>query len=229
MRSTHYRHKISHVKFPNQRAEVIYKRLEKFYGKPKCALHFRNPWELLVATILSAQCTDERVNKVTPVLFAHFRTVRDYAEATQAEMEKYVRSTGFYRNKARNIRKAARMILSKFSGQVPHTMNELLQLSGVARKTANVVLAVAFGVIEGVVVDTHVSRLAQRMGLTRQRTPEKIEQDLMKLLPRTKWGGKWGDFSLLMITHGRQICTARRVYCEKCPVNDLCPSAFRVC
>lgn len=206
------------------RAAIIFRKLEKFYGKPKCALSFRSPWELLVATILSAQCTDERVNKVTPVLFERFQSVADYAGASQKEMERSVYSTGFYRNKARNIRMAARMILSKFEGRVPRTMDELLQLPGVARKTANVLLAVAYGVIEGVVVDTHVRRLALRMGLTREHAPEKIERDLMKLIPRKKWD----EFSLLFITHGRRICTARRAFCEKCPVNHVCPGAFRV-
>ncbi|MEK7545078.1 MAG: endonuclease III [Patescibacteria group bacterium] len=205
-------------------APIFFRRLEKEYGSQKCFLNFGSPWELLVAVMLSAQCTDERVNRVTPALFERFADVREYAKATQREMEKLVHSTGFYRNKARHIRESAKMIVKKFGGEVPGTMSELLQLPGVARKTANVILSVAFGLNVGVVVDTHVGRISRRLGLTSEMSPEKIEQDLIPLLPRKNWH----EYSLLLISHGRAVCTARKAFCGKCVLKKVCPSAGRV-
>ncbi len=197
---------------------AILKSLKKTYPDWKCELFFRDSWQLLVAVMLSAQCTDERVNTVTPALFARFPTVTSFALATQKEMEKMIYSTGFYRNKAKNILAAAKMVVTDFGGEVPKTMKELLLLPGVARKTANVVLSVAYNLHDGVVVDTHVMRLSKRMGLTKNKTPEKIETDLMKLVPQKQWG----DFHLL-VAHGRRFCMARRPMCEACPVTSVCP------
>ncbi len=205
---------------PERVAEIL-RRLEEAYPTAQCALHHTNPLELLVATILSAQCTDERVNQVTQELFRKYPTVEDYAFANPEELEQDIRPTGFYRNKARHIQNAARMILERFGGRVPDTMEELLQLPGVARKTANVVLGVAFHKAEGIVVDTHVKRVSRRLGLTREQDPKKIEQDLMRIIPRERWI----DFGHQMIWHGRQICQARKPDCPNCPLNDLCPSA----
>lgn len=207
---------------PERIAEIL-KRLRQAYPDAQCALRHSSPLELLVATILSAQCTDERVNQVTPNLFRKYRSAEDYAMANPAELEQDIRPTGFYRNKARHIQGAARMILERFGGEVPRTMDELLQLPGVARKTANVVLGVAFGRAEGIVVDTHVRRLANRLGLTREQDPDKIERDLMAIIPREDWIA----FGHQLIWHGRQICHARRPDCPNCPLNDLCPSAER--
>ena len=195
--------------------------LHEAYPDAECALHHKNAFELLVATILSAQCTDERVNKVTPALFARFPTPAAMAEADLAELEELVRSTGFYRNKAKNIRGAARRIVEAYDGEVPQAMDDLLTLPGVARKTANVVRGVCFALADGVVVDTHVKRLSQRLGLTKQTTPEKIERDLMKLTPKEEWI----NLSHLLIFHGRQICDARKPKCGACTLVELCPSA----
>lgn len=195
-------------------------RLGDAYPDAECALRHSNPLELLVATILSAQCTDERVNIVTRDLFRKYRKAEDYADAAPEALEKDVRSTGFYRNKTKSIRGACRMIADKFGGQVPSTMEELLLLPGVARKTANVVLGVAFHKAEGIVVDTHVYRVARRLDLTQSNTPENIEQDLMKIIP----GGRWIDFSHQMIFHGRRVCKARKPLCSACPVEDQCRS-----
>ncbi|MDW8343512.1 MAG: endonuclease III [Verrucomicrobiae bacterium] len=197
----------------------IIQKLRRAYPDAKCALHHRNPLELLVATILSAQCTDERVNQVTPALFARYRTAADYANAPNGELEEMIRSTGFYRNKARALRECCRAIVERHGGQVPDTMDALVTLPGVGRKTANVVLGVAFGKAEGIVVDTHVARLARRMGLTRQTHPEKIEADLMKIVPRRGWI----DFAHLLIWHGRKRCNARRPDCIQCEVANICP------
>lgn len=199
----------------------IYEILKKTYGHQKTALSFKTPFELLVAVMLSAQCTDERVNKVTPVLFKRFPRVEDIAEAPLEELEEFVRSTGFYKNKAKNIKGAAQAIVSKSGGEVPRTMKELLELPGVARKTANVVLYSAFGVIEGIAVDTHVRRLSQRLGFTKNKDPEKIEKDLMEIFPR----GEWGELTYILIAHGREICKAQKPRCPECPVKELCPSA----
>ncbi len=195
--------------------------LRATYPHAECALHYRNAWELLVATILSAQCTDKRVNIVTPALFAQFPTVEAFASASREDLEAAVKTTGFFRNKAKNIQGAARVILEKFGGDVPQTMAELLELPGVARKTANVVLGVAFQVADGVVVDTHVSRLSQRLKLTRHKDPAKIERDLMDVVPEADWI----DVGHLLIHHGRAVCAARKPDCGACPVQDLCPSA----
>ena len=204
-----------------QRANEINRRLKKAYPTAHCALNHTSPLELLIATILSAQCTDERVNQVTASLFRKYRTCEDYLEVAPQELEQDIRPTGFFRNKTKSIQGACRMLLEKYSGNIPRTMEELLLLPGVARKTANVVLGVAFGIPSGVVVDTHVGRLARRMGLTRDERPEKVEADLMALLPRKEWI----NFSHRMIMHGRQICIARKPRCSICPIANICPSA----
>jgi len=204
------------------RALKIIELLEKEHRDAKIALNHTNPLELLIATILSAQCTDERVNIVTKTLFKKYRSIEDYAGADLKELEQDIRSTGFYRNKARNIKKCCQMILDKFGSQVPKTMEEILELPGVARKTANIVLSNAYGVVEGIAVDTHVRRLSRRLRLTANDNPDKIEQDLMKLVPKSKWM----RFTELLIFHGRKTCTAKRPKCETCVANKLCPSAF---
>jgi endonuclease-3 len=204
-----------------ERAAKIIGALKRAYPDAKCSLEHEEPLQLLIATILSAQCTDERVNKVTPGLFAKYREARAFADSPPGELEQDIRSTGFFNNKAKSIRGACRMILEKYGGRVPETMEELLELPGVARKTANVVLGNAFGKNEGVVVDTHVTRLSRRMGLTRQKTPEKIELALIKLVPR----GDWALFSHLLIHHGRAVCDARKPECEGCCVEKWCPKA----
>lgn len=202
----------------NKNPALLLKLLKKIYPDASCALHHKNPLQLLVATILSAQCTDERVNKVTPALFKKYPTVQDFASARPAELEQLIRSTGFYHNKAKSILGMARMVVDKYNGQIPNTMPDLLQLPGVARKTANVVLGNAFGIAEGVVVDTHMIRLSERLGLSNKKTPEKIEQDLMKTVPRHNW--IW--FSHALITHGRAVCRARNPDCPHCPVKTMC-------
>mgnify|MGYP006267136153 CR=1 FL=1 len=196
--------------------------LEKEHPDAKIALNYTNPLELLVATILSAQCTDRRVNIVTKNLFKKYRRAEDYANADLKELEEDIRPTGFYRNKARNIKKCCQILVEKFNSQVPKTMEEMLELPGVARKTANIVLSNAYGVIEGIAVDTHVRRLAVRLGLTEQEDPNKIESDLMKIVPKDKWM----KFTDLLIFHGRTICVARKPKCGVCALNKLCPSAF---
>jgi endonuclease-3 len=200
------------------RLERILSILDEMFPDVTCALHHSNAWELLVATILSAQCTDERVNKVTPSLFAKYPTIEDFAAVSQAELAQDVHSTGFFNNKAKSIIGAARTILHDHGGEVPRSMDQLLKVPGAARKTANVVLGTAFGIASGVVVDTHVSRLAQRLDLTRQTVPEKIEQDLVKILPRERWI----RFSHQLIHHGRGLCKARSPQCGECPMNTLC-------
>ncbi len=206
------------------RALRIYDRLLAAYPDAKCALDFSTPLQLLVATILSAQSTDKTVNTVTPALFRKYRTARQFADADLPELEKMVHSTGFFRNKAKSIQGACRMIAENHAGKVPQDMDELLKLPGVARKTANVVLGVAFGKAEGVVVDTHVQRLALRLSLTGESRPEKIEADLMNLFPRDKWI----HLSHLLIHHGRALCQARKPRCMECPVEDLCKSTDKV-
>jgi endonuclease-3 len=204
-----------------ERIEQLLERLEQAYPNAECALHHRNAWELLVATILSAQCTDARVNMVTPALFRKFPTPVDFAHAALPEIEEQIRSTGFYHNKAKSLNGAARKLTAEFSGKVPETMDELLTLPGVARKTANVVLGVAFGKAVGVVVDTHVLRLSRRLELTRETQPVAVEQDLMKIIPQKRWI----SFSHEMIHHGRQICIARKPRCVDCTLESLCYSA----
>jgi endonuclease-3 len=179
---------------------------------------------LLVATQLSAQCTDERVNLVTRDLFQKYRSAEDYATVGQEELEQDIRSTGFYRNKAKNIRAASQLLITNYNGEVPSTMADLLKLPGVARKTANVVLGNAFGIIEGFVVDTHIGRLARRFGWTKNEDPVKVEQDLMRLVPRQDWL----DLSHLLIFHGRAICQARKPLCQRCTLSKICPSAFHI-
>ena len=199
-------------------AEVV-RRLKKAYPDAHCALNHTSPFELLIATILSAQCTDARVNIVTADLFRKYRGPADYLKVPQTELEQDIHSTGFFRNKARNIQAACERIVSVYNGVVPNTMDELLSLGGVARKTANVVLGNAFGIASGVVVDTHVSRVSQRLGLTDNTTAEKIENDLAAIVPKKHWImlPHW------LIFHGRQICIARKPKCEMCPLNDICP------
>jgi endonuclease-3 len=206
------------------RVRLILGGLDGAYPSATCALIHTSPLELLIATILSAQCTDERVNLVTRNLFRKYRSARDYAGAPLEELEKDIRSTGFYRNKAKSIQGACRMILEKFAGSVPDTMEELLILPGVARKTANVVLGVAFGKAEGIVVDTHVFRVSQRLNLTGSETPERIEADLMQVIPRNRWI----LFSHQMILHGRQVCKARKPLCPICPLEKVCSSKDKV-
>jgi endonuclease III len=203
------------------RIEAILDKLAAAYPNAKCALHHRNAWELTVATILSAQCTDVRVNMVTPELFRQFPTPAAMAEASLTSLEKLIRTTGFFRAKAKSISGAAKRVVSEFHGKVPRTMDELLTLPGVARKTANVVLGVAYKQAEGVVVDTHVLRLSRRLQLTQATEPKQVEQDLMKILPRDRWIA----FSHEMIHHGRQICIARKPRCADCPLEALCYSS----
>jgi endonuclease-3 len=204
-----------------ERTAELLARLEAAYPDARCALDHGGSLELLVATILSAQCTDVRVNQVTPALFRRYPTAADYAQAPLAELEEAIRPTGFFRNKARSLRGLGAALVERHGGRVPETMAELVRLPGVGRKTANVVLGNAFGRDEGIVVDTHVGRLARRLGLTREDDPEKVERDLMELVPR----GKWTLWAHLLIAHGRAVCRAPRPRCGECPVADLCPSA----
>jgi endonuclease-3 len=204
-----------------QRALEVLVILKRLYPDATCSLNYETPVQLLVATILSAQCTDERVNKVTPALFARYPDAKALAYADREELEKLVHSTGFYRNKAKNIQGACQKIMEEFGGEVPQQMEQLLSLAGVARKTANVVLAHAFGIIQGVTVDTHVKRLSQRLGLTKETDPVKIERELMKLLPQPDWE----NFSISIIYHGRAVCNARKPICSACDLSHVCPSA----
>ena len=204
-----------------QRALEILTRLKRLYPDATCSLDYKDTLQLLVATILSAQCTDERVNKVTPALFEAYPDAYALAEADLAELENLIKSTGFYRNKAKNIRAACQKIVTDFGGEVPRTMEELTSLPGAARKTANVVLAHGYGINAGVTVDTHVKRLSTRLGLTKQTDPIKIERDLMKLLPQPDWE----NWSIRLIYHGRAVCMARNPNCGVCNLADLCPSA----
>jgi endonuclease-3 len=204
-----------------ERIAAILERLAEAYPSAECALHHRNAWELMVATILSAQCTDARVNMVTPGLFKKFPTPTDFAHAPLVEIEEQIRSTGFYHNKAKSLNGAARRLITEYSGQVPETIEELLTLPGVARKTANVVLGVAFRKAVGVVVDTHVLRLSRRLELTKATEPIQVEQDLMKIIPQDHWIA----FSHEMIHHGRQVCIARKPRCIDCTLERLCYSS----
>lgn len=204
-----------------QRALEILVRLKRLYPDAPCTLNYETPVQLLVATMLSAQCTDARVNQVTPALFSRFPDVKALAKADLTELENLVRSTGFYRNKAKNIQATCRILLQEFGSQVPPSMEQLLTLPGVARKTANVVLAHAFGIHSGVTVDTHVKRLSYRLGLTEHTDPIQIERDLIRLLPSEDWE----NFSIRLIYHGRAICKARNPACQACLIADLCPSA----
>ena len=203
-------------------ANLLLDRLEALHPDAHCELSYRNPLELLIATILSAQCTDERVNQVTARLFHKYTGPEDYLAVPEEELQEDIRPTGFFRNKTKSIRGACQRILDAYGGQVPETMEELLTLPGVARKTANVVLSNAFGKAEGIAVDTHVARIAQLTGITRNTDPNKIEQDLLAYFPREKWA----LINHLLIFHGRRVCIARAPRCEICPLNDVCPSAF---
>jgi endonuclease-3 len=204
-----------------QRTHAIIRRLKREYPDARCSLNFSNPLELLVATILSAQCTDERVNIVTADLFRKYRKPDDYLKVTQEELEQDIRSTGFYRNKAKAIQGASRLISEQHAGRVPDRLEDLLLLPGVARKTANVVLGNAFGIASGVAVDTHVQRLSRRLRLSDETQPEKIERDLMELVPKKDWI----EFSHLLIYHGRKVCKARNPLCAECVIEPLCPSS----
>jgi len=194
--------------------------LESTYGDTRIALKSANPFQLLVSVILSAQCTDVRVNQVTPVLFEWFPDVRSMSEAPIEELEELIRTTGFFRNKAKNIKAASRIIVERFKGELPRTMEEMVTIPGVGRKTANIVLYNAYGVIAGIAVDTHVKRLAKRLGMTLEDNPIKIERDLMAIVPKKDWG----KITYVLINHGRQICKARKPNCPECPVRDVCPS-----
>jgi endonuclease-3 len=208
-------------RFPSarQRAPQLLERLGALYPHATCSLDWRTPYELLIATMLSAQCTDERINQITPALFERFPDAAAAAVVSPAEVEPYVKSAGFFRNKAKNIVGASQLLMERHGGEVPRSMEELLVLPGVARKTASVVLAWCFGINAGVTVDTHVSRLAQRLKLTRHDEPRRIEPDLMKLVPQADWQ----NLSIRLIFHGRAVCTARRPNCPDCPIADLCP------
>ena len=203
------------------RVRDIIRLLRKHYPESRTALEFHNPFEILVATILAAQCTDERVNKVTPGLFRKYPAPAHFARADRGELEGMIRSTGFFRNKAKNIIGAARVIVEEFGGVVPETMDELVTLPGVARKTANIVLSAGFGKAEGIAVDTHARRLSQRLGLSRQSDPDKIERDLLAIIPKKDWL----DFNSLLVDHGRAVCQARKPRCPECFLRRLCPSA----
>ncbi|MEA3386074.1 MAG: endonuclease III [Thermodesulfobacteriota bacterium] len=194
--------------------------LEATYGGAHIALKSANPFQLLVSVILSAQCTDVRVNQVTPVLFERFPDLGSMSEAPIEKLEELIRTTGFFRNKAKNIKAASRIILERFKGKVPRTMGEMVTIPGVGRKTANIVLYNAYGVIAGIAVDTHVKRLAKRLGMTREDNPVKIERDLMAIIPKKDWG----EITYILINHGRQICKARKPNCRECPVRSVCPS-----
>jgi endonuclease III len=200
-------------------ATQVVSRLRREYPDATCSLDFRTPLELLVATILSAQCTDERVNLVTKDLFCKYRSAVDYAKAPLAELERDIQSTGFYHNKAKNIQNCCRILVERHQGKVPQDLGQLVELPGIGRKTANVVLGTAFGIASGVVVDTHVSRLSKRLGLSGEKDPEKIERDLMDSVPRKEWIA----FSHRMIQHGRRVCMAKKPKCGTCPLNDICP------
>src|SRR5947209_20486742 len=205
-----------------KRTEAIIQLLKRAHPDAHCALNHSNPFELLIATILSAQCTDERVNIVTADLFRKYRQPEDYLKVPAAELQQDIRTTGFFRNKTKSIQGACKMLFEEFDGEVPQSMEELLKLAGVARKTANVVLGVAYGKAEGVVVDTHVARLSHRLKLTRHKDPGKIEKVLMEIVPRKNWI----EFAHLLIFHGRRICKARRPLCEECVIEELCPSSI---
>ena len=209
------------MKPARERIIKIIKILRKTYPRPRTAPHYKAPLQILIATILSAQCTDKRVNKITPGVFKKYKTAASFARARQSVLEQEVRSTGFYRNKAKNIIGAAKKIEKDFNGKVPDNMQDLLTLPGVARKTANIVLSSGFKKSEGIAVDTHVKRLSGRLGLSRQTDPNKIEQDLMKIVPKKDWL----DFNYILVDHGRAICNARRPLCLECPINKLCSSA----
>jgi endonuclease-3 len=205
-----------------ERVKELLNRLRGIY-EPKIALKFSNPWELLVATILSAQTTDERVNMVTENLFKKYKSPEDYVKVPLEDLEQDIKSINYYRNKAKFIKSCAQIIVEEYGGKVPDTMEELLKLPGVARKTANVVLSAGYGKNEGIVIDTHVARLSKRLDLSEEKNRDKLEQDLMKIVPRDEWA----NFSYLLIHHGRNVCKAKNPKCEECILKDICPSAFK--
>jgi endonuclease-3 len=209
---------------PKARAQKVMELLEKEHTDAEIELHYKKPLELLVATILSAQATDEQINALTPKLFQKYKNAKDYANAELAELEQDIRSSGFYHNKARNLKNTGKMLVEKYNSQVPKTMEELVKLPGVARKTANIVLFNAYGVIAGVAVDTHVSRLSQRLGLTENTNQDKIEKDIMNVVPKDKWM----RITDLLIFHGRRVCNARKPRCNACVLNKICPSATTI-
>jgi endonuclease-3 len=204
---------------PEKRIHEIIKILRKSYPQSRTALRFESPLQILIATILSAQCTDKKVNEITPFLFSKYKTAADFAQADPHELEEEIRPTGFFRNKTKNIIEASKKIVSDHSGKVPDNMDELILLPGVARKTANIVLSSGFKKAEGIAVDTHVKRLSGRLGLSGESNPDKIEQDLMRILPKSDWL----DFNYILVNHGRSICQAKKPDCEHCAVNHLCP------
>ena len=206
-----------------RRVKPIIRLLRKHYPRARTALEFADPLQILVATILAAQCTDERVNKVTPALFRKYPTAAAFARADRSELEQEIRSTGFFRNKAKNIIGAAQRIVEAYGGAVPDSMEELVTLPGVARKTANIVLSAGYGKAEGIAVDTHAGRLSRRLGLSRQEDPVKVERDLMALVPKADWL----DFNFLLVDHGRAVCQARQPKCPECFLRKLCPSAVK--
>ena len=205
-----------------ERAPEIIARLSKAHPDAHVALNFTNPLECLVATILSAQCTDERVNMVTATLFKKYRTAEDYLKVPVEELAADIKPTGFFNQKTKSLRGACARIVEAYGGKVPNTMEDLITLPGVARKTANIVLGNSYGVVEGIAVDTHVRRVGERLGFTSEKDPDKIEQDLMRLIPRKRWF----DFTYVIIDHGRGTCVARKPRCDECPVSDLCPSSL---
>ena len=207
-----------------ERVIEIVKILRKSYPRHRTALYYKTPFQIMVATILSAQCTDERVNKITPALFRKYKTVHDFAKARQSVLEKEIHSAGFYRNKAKSIIAASKRIVKHFNGSVPDSMKELITLPGVARKTANIVLSSGFKKAEGIAVDTHVKRLSGRLRLSKESDPNKIEQDLLKIVPKKDWL----DFNYMLVDHGRAICNARKPLCGECIIAKLCPSANKV-
>jgi len=205
-----------------RRALRIISLIKQEYPQARCSLNFDNPLQLLVATRLSAQCTDERVNLVTPALFKKYKSAKDLAKASQSELQKMIRSTGFFRGKAKSIRMAAKKIAERFGGKVPRTMEEMLSLDGIGRKSANVILGNAYGIPSGIAVDTHVLRLSKRLGLSYAKTPEKVEEELIKLVPKKDWI----LFPHLIIWHGRKVCQARKPKCKECGLNKVCPSSL---
>lgn len=209
---------------PKKKIPEILKRLKKVYPDAQCALKYKTPFHLLVATVLSAQCTDKRVNRVTPNLFKKYKNLQDFAKANISELEQDIRSTGFFRNKAKNIKACSQMLVKDFKGKVPDQMDQLVKLPGVARKTANVILGTAYGKNEGICVDTHVTRLSGLIGLTKQKNPVKIEQDLMEITPKKEWT----MITHLLINHGRNICIARRPKCEVCAIRKYCDYGVNV-
>jgi endonuclease-3 len=209
------------MKSAKNRIDEIIKQLKAAYPQSKTALQFKTPLQILVATILSAQCTDEQVNKVTPALFKKYKTASDFAHADPGTFENEIRSTGFFKNKTKSIINAAKKIVDDFGGEVPDRMEDLITLQGVARKTANIVLSSGFHRSEGIAVDTHVKRLSQRLGLSKEKNPDKIEKDLMNLIPKEEWI----DFNYMLVNHGRNTCQARKPDCPSCVLNSLCPSA----